>query len=233
MKLSYSGIYNPILSHFTGHFSGNGHSRQARVASPSSPATTSRFHFRQAAPHHLKGDQWQLKLLGKANAALAYEATLNHPTALQQGLDYYLAEPYTWQTHIQQIERYEQEQEAHKSFSFIVLNSAATQCLGMVRVMPLRPFLYYNNAPVHLLIRAGDNAAMITYWLADCTAGSRFPCEFIQSLHRWFSRNWEFDETFFRINPEDSHCLAPLTTSGLTAHFSLKVPPISYTFYGN
>ena len=179
-------------------------------------------------------DQWQLRPLSQAHAALAYEAILIYPTALiPQSREPYPTESYTWQNHIQRLKTVEQEQQTYKSFSYIVLNKAATKCLGMVRIMPLRPFLYYNNAPTHLIIRAGNNAAMISYWLAPCPAESSFACEFIQALQRWFNRNWEFDDYFFRINPSDSHCLATLADTGLNAQFSLKVPPDNYVFYSN
>ena len=234
MKLPYLGLHNPILSHFTNHFSGKGHGRQTSTRPATLPVTTSRFHFHRAAPHHLKGGQWQLQPLRQANAALTYEATLTYSTALiLQSRDTHLAEPYTWQDHLQQLEVVEQEHQTYKSFSFILLNKAASKCLGMVRIMPLRPFLYYNNAPTHLIIRAGDNAAMITYWLAPCPDDTTFACEFIQTLQRWFSRDWEFVDFYFRINPSDSHCLATLADTGLAAHFSLKVPPDNYVFYSN
>ena len=234
MKLPYLGIHNPILSHFTGRFASNGHSRQATIHSSPLPVTASRFHFRQTAPQSLRGSQWQLRPLSQANAALTYDAYLAHPISLiQQSRGLHLADSYTWQEHMQQIAAYEQDHRTHKAFSFIVLNKTATKCLGMVQVLPLRPFLYYNNAPAHLLVRAGDNAAMITYWLATCSDGSPFACEFIQALQRWFSREWEFDDYYFRINPSDAHCLSILAESGLATQFSLKVPPYDYAFYGN
>lgn len=233
MKLPYLGLHNPIISHFTDYFAGNGHGRQSPTR-PTLPVTTSRFHFNHPVPQTLKGNQWQLRPLSQAHAALAYEAILIYPTALiPQSREPHPTESYTWQNHIQRLKTVEQEQQTYKSFSYIVLNKAATKCLGVVGIMPLRPFLYYNNAPTHLIIRAGDNAAMISYWLAPCPDDSAFACEFIQALQRWFNRNWEFDDYFFRINPSDSHCLATLADTGLNAQFSLKVPPDNYVFYSN
>jgi RimJ/RimL family protein N-acetyltransferase len=234
MKLPYLGIHNPILSHLTDRFSGKGNGRHTTAPSSQPAITTSRFHFSKAVPKSLKGDQWQLQKLQQTNAALTYEAYLNHPAALlQQSQDRFLPQPYTWQDHTKQIATYEQEHQTHSGFSYTVLNKAGTKCLGMVQVMPLRPFLYYNNAPAHLIIRANHNAAMITYWLAPCPTESNFPCQFIQALQRWFDRTWEFDDYYFRINPSDTHCLTTVADSGLEAHFSLKVPPVNYTFYGH
>lgn len=234
MKLPYLDAYHLILSRFTGHFATSSHSRQTATGTSSSPVTNSRFHFRKTVPKKLKGNHWQLQAIQQDNAALIYDAYLSHHSALTQAdQKSHLKEPYTWQEYLKQMATYDQDHQTHKTFSFIVLNKAATKCLGMVQIGPLRPFLYYNNAPVHLMIRAGDNAAMITYWLTPCTAESTFPCQFIQALQGWFAHDWEFDDYFFRVNPSEAHCLFPLADSGLTAHFNLKVPPHNYAFYGN
>jgi hypothetical protein len=233
MKLSYLGLHNPILSHFSRFSSQNddhGHGRHRPSSSPS--VTSTRFQFNNSTPHHLKSSQWQLQPLQTANAALAYEAYLSNPNALvTHRRSSHLVKSYTWQDHIERIDRFELEHQIHARFSFIVLDNTAAKCLGCVHIRPLRPFLYYSSAPAHLIVRAQDNTALITYWLHSCLEPS-FQTQFLATLHQWLTRKWEFPDHFFRVNLGTDDTTAVMENAGLQSQFSLKFPTYHYEFYG-
>lgn len=229
MKLPYLGLNNPLLTLFDGRLAPqNGRQPSSRSSIPGS-----RFQLDQPVPRCLTSDTWQLCLLQMENAATAYEAYLTNPQAvIQHSPHAHLVEPYTWQAHQERVARCLQEQQTHAGFTFILLHRELGKCLGCVHVQPLRPFLRYNNAPVHLLVRAGENAAMITYWLIPAYLHSNLHTAFIAKLHHWLSHEWGLLDHFFRVTPCQKETIALLEQNGLKTHFSLPASPHLYVFYG-
>lgn len=246
MKLPYLGASNPLLTQLRQRIGGQSHGRCATTPSPGSTVGSSRFRFQQPAPSALKGSDWQLQPLQKANAALTYEAYLTNPDApMHRDGRCQAAEVYTWRDHIERIERAEQEHHAYKRFSFAVLSAAAlsaaalsaasTKCLGCIHLAPLRLFLGRHNAPDSLLATTSDNTALVLYWICRSHRETPFAVQLIQSLNRWLTQAWELEGHFFCVNPADLTAVHTLQAAGLQLRFSLDTVthPGPYTFFGD
>lgn len=234
MKLPYLGANNPMIMQLHRHLVGQNHGR-CPMTSPSSSVGSTRFRFQQPVPSALKGKAWQLQPLQKANAALTYEAYLTNPDApVHRNGRCQTDEAYTWQDHIKQIEKAEQEHNTHKQFSFAILSAIKNKCLGCMHLMPLRPFLTHYNAPDHLLGTNGENSAMILYWLCRSHRNRDFSYQFISALHQWLDHDWELEGHLFRVDSTDMTAVQALQAAGLHLHFSLDVAvrPVPYAFYG-
>jgi RimJ/RimL family protein N-acetyltransferase len=230
MKLPYLGIHNPLLALLDGSLTNN----NGRQPSPRSSIAGSRFQLTRPVPNILKGETWQLCPLQINNAATAYEAYLTNPEAvIQHSPHTHLVEPYTWQAHQEHVARCVQAHQTHAGFTYILLDTETRKCLGCVQVQPLRPFLRYNNAPPHLIILAGDNAAMITYWLTPSHMSQTFHTSFISRLHNWLTHEWGLLDHFFRISHCQKETIALMEMCGLKTLFCLPTSPHRYIFMGS
>lgn len=231
MKLPYLGVHNPLLTLLDGRLTQH---PSPRRSSSSSAIAGSRFQLTKPVPRCLRGHTWQLCPLQSENAVTAYEAYLTNPQAvIQHDPHSYMVEPYTWEAHQERVARCIQEHQTHAGFTFILLDNELGKCLGCVHVQPLRPFLRYNNAPTHLLVRAGDNAAMITYWLAASHQHSDFQAPFITKLHNWLTHEWNLLDHFFRVSLCQNETVNAMKQSDLKAHFCLPASPHPYAFYSD
>ncbi len=239
MKLPYLGANNPMITQLHRRFVEQGHGR-CPTASPGSTVGGTRFCFQQPPPSTLKGREWQLQPLQKANAALTYEAYLTDPDApvyrnsVHRNGRCQADEAYTWQDHIERVEKAEQEHNTHKQFSFAILSATQNKCLGCVHLMPLRPFLVHYNALDHIRATSSQNSAMILFWLCRARRDQDFAYQLLNTLHHWLIHDWDLDDHLFRVYPTDVITVQALQAAGLRLHFSLDtaVMPTPYVFYG-
>jgi hypothetical protein len=169
-----------------------------------------------------------------ANAALTYEAYLTNPDApIHRTGKCHAVEGYTWGDHLRRLEEVEQEHRTHKRFSFAVLDTAGTKCLGCVHLALLRPFLLRYNASAQLLALAGDNTAMLTYWVCRPYRESELSQQLILAFHRWLNQEWELPDHLFRVDLAESIAIQTLTAAGLQLHFYFDVAIAlrHYAFY--
>lgn len=226
MKLPYIGIHNPILSKWP---------RQITWPASQPPIHScpfgdgSRFHLSHSIPNTLTGTTWHLQPLQLGNAAQTYEAYL---TTSELPLDFYnhSPEPYTWHDHLQRIEIVEQEHRTHKCFSFAILENKGRKCLGCLHLAPLRPFLNQYSAPAHVLVRASENAAMVSCWLRTSFFNSINSQMFFTRVHQWINEEWQLPDHYFRVASSQSNLCHILNASPFKARFQIDLPGIPHQF---
>lgn len=233
MKPPFLGRHHPLLSQLEVRLWGHG--RVPAHSPPSSLAGGSRFRLKQPVPAGLQGDGWLLRPLQMETAILTYEAYLTCPHLPLSGDDCcHEVAAYTWPDHMQRVEQLEQAQRSHRQFAYAILDAAGSRCLGCVLLRPIRPFLSRYQAPNHLLVRTSDNTAMVTFGLCHTLRQRPQRLALVRALHRWFLSAWEFDDHFFRLDPDDDQTVTAVEAAGLQPHFWMDVPLFSthYVFYG-
>lgn len=86
------------------------------------------------------------------------------------------------------------EHRARIAFTYTVLNTAQTTCLGCVYIKPLTDI---SVEDLNLQDTPSPRDALIRFWVTPPFLASRLDTHLLETLRDWFKRAWHFDHIYF------------------------------------
>ncbi|KAF2413826.1 hypothetical protein B1729_07775 [Microbacterium sp. B35-04] len=128
-----------------------------------------------------------------------------------------------------------QRHEAHRAFTYAVLDPAGDQSLGCVYLFPTTAAFLARSAVTS--VGDADWAAVdaVTYfWVRGSRIGTGMDARLLAALRTWFAEEWRFQRPVFVTNEQFSQQAALLDGTDLRLQFELREPdkPGTYLVYG-
>lgn len=183
-------------------------------------------------PSELRTDEFKLRPITADDAALDYEAVMNTRESLR------LWEQSTWpEDHFtvgdnrQDLTDMEERHNAHRAFSYTVLDPSDTECLGCVYVFPHNATFLEKSTVVAL----GDDMwaqtdAVVYFWVRRSGMESSMDARLLESLRAWFRDEWQMSNVVFVVSKQFEHQVELLRATDMAVRFELTEPEKSGSF---
>lgn len=141
---------------------------------------------------------------------------------------------FTLADNLEDLERHEREHINRESFTFTVMNSDETECLGCIYIFPLTA-RWLSKAEATSL---GDTAlteyeAVILFWIRQSRLAEEMDRQLLDVLRPWFAQEWTFNGHLFLTNEQFEQQVAMFEEADLQRQIDFKLPnqPGTYLAY--
>jgi hypothetical protein len=178
------------------------------------------------APPGLIAGEFVLRPIREADAESDHEAVMETRGFLREweGTGW-PDENFTVEANREDLLRLERRHSDGESFTYTVVSSAQTNCLGCVYVFPTSAKLFSNA----LVGRIGqdnwnDFGAAIYFWVRQSRLPDRLDERLVEALDEWLRREWEIEHYLFITSEVAAHQVQLLQRFGRTKRFELSFP---------
>ena len=199
---------------------------ESKERDPSRESKSMRFYPEQSPiPTGLRDAEFILRPLRASDNELDYDAVMESKSMLR------VWEQSDWPTddfsladNLKDLERHEREHQEGKAFTFTVMNSDETECLGCVYINPLASMLQKLNAGDDLIQTLGDDEAVVMFWVRRSQLPQGLDDRLLGALIDWFDQEWEFSRVLFSTNSSSPRQVDRFTARALKLHYALEIP---------
>ena len=135
------------------------------------------------------------------------------------------ADDFTVADNLKDLQRHEREHINRESFTFTVMNTTETECLGCIYIFPLtaRWLSHAETTPI------GDTdwanyEAVILFWIRQSRLAEAMDRNLLDILRPWFKQEWTFDGHLFLTNEQCEQQVAMFEGANLQLQFEVKQP---------
>jgi hypothetical protein len=135
------------------------------------------------------------------------------------------ADDFTLADNLEDLQRHEREHINRESFTFTVMSSTETECLGCIYIFPLT---------VRWLAKAktmsiGDidwenHEAAILFWIRQSRLAEAMDRSLLDTLRPWFEQEWTFDGYLFLTNEQIEQQVSMFEGAGLQLQIEVQLP---------
>ena len=160
-------------------------------------------------PEEKRTNRLLLRPLRATDVELDYDAVMSSAEQLRRwSQSGWPADDFTLAQNLDDLQRHEHEHRERVAFTFTVLNSHGTRCLGCVYITPLR----HQAAQ---LCAGAAYAADVGFWVHTSELANDLDKHLLATLREWFKTEWAFDCIVFTINQQEARQAALLSEAGL------------------
>lgn len=185
-------------------------------------------------PEGLRAGEMWLQPLRTAHVALDYEALMaSHEMLRMWSQSSWPSADFTIEENWKDLDRHEQEHLNREAFTYTVLDSTGTLCLGCVYLQPLSDELQ-NAQSVRDAVGEEACAAVVRFWVRESRLADDLDRQLIEALFTWFEREWPFALVLFRTARDDSRQVRLFESLGLALQHEVKDThgPATWLYYG-
>ncbi|MEM7531773.1 MAG: hypothetical protein AAF639_06340 [Chloroflexota bacterium] len=179
----------------------------------------------KSVPQTLVTKQFLLRAITIADVELDYNAVMSSKDLLRRLFQStWPADDFTLAANRKDLEHHVQLAEGREQFTYTMLNSDKTLCLGAVYVRPLRV------PPPEWTLRTGDfplpveGEAAIDFWVTPSASSDNLDRDLVAVLLDWFDNVWDFPRVSYRTNENMPHQVEILQAHGLRERYLIKRP---------
>ena len=186
-------------------------------------------------PEELRTSDFLVRPLRASDATIDYAAYMASPDVIRiHSGGRWSTDTFTLAENQQQAAHHEQDHQARRNFTFLLLTPDQTASLGCVYYLPLVPFLHRVAAPSALVAQVAETTAMITFWVRQEHQHTSLALHVVSAIHNWLREDWPFADHVFRVTQEEYTSVRALEQSGLQVRFDLDITtsPYHYRFFG-
>ncbi len=167
-------------------------------------------------PAGLQTDEFLLRMLCASDAALDYDAVISsrEQLLLKSGGDW-PREGFTLEENLADLHRHERDFQERRGFTYTVMNTPETECLGCVYLYPLSDLLQRAKASQERLARVGDYEARVWFWVRTSRLADHLDARLLAALRRWLAEEWAFARVVFSVTSRETQHLELLQQAGL------------------
>lgn len=175
-------------------------------------------------PAGLQTADFLLRPLRTTDVVLDYAAVMESKELLRQWSgSNWPADDFTVADNLKDLELHENEHLQRQAFTFTVLHSSGTPCLGCVYINPLRQLLESGHADPAELVMVSEREAVTRFWVRPAGLAEGLDERLLAALISWLSRDWAFPGLLFRTNENDRRQVALLEKQGFVQYYTLQV----------
>ena len=184
-------------------------------------------------PAGLRTDEFVLRMLRAADAALDYDAVISsrEQLRLKSGGEW-PREGFTLAENLADLERHERDFHERSGFTYTVMNPTETECLGCVYIYPLLALLQRVNASPERIAQVGDYEARVWFWARSSRLADHLDARLLEALRRWLGREWAFSRVVFSVNANEAEHISLLQQAGLREQESVQGKRGTLYLYG-
>lgn len=186
-------------------------------------------------PETLRTPDLLARPLRAADAALDYAAYMESPAVIRaHSGGRWPTEGFSLAENTRLAAAHEREHLQRRAFTFTLLAPDEQSCLGCLYIRPLLAFLRRAQAPAWLAARAGERAAMVTFWLHERHQHGPLPDRLVQAAQAWLSETWRLEGYMYRVSPDERRSILALERAGLECLAGLALegdPPLRFELY--
>ena len=179
-----------------------------------------------APPTAYRNEEFVLCPLRTSHVEIDYAALMVSKEMLRRwGGGAWPADNFDLEANLADLAEHQKEHETGLAYTFTLLNPAEDECLGCVYIEPLFRYLELGRQtkPAHET-SASDFKAVVRFWVKQPRLIDNLDRRLFQALIAWISKEWVFNQVFFRVNSRDRRQVALVEEAELQLHYTLHVP---------
>ena len=177
-------------------------------------------------PDRLVTDDFLIRPLLATDVELDYAAVMESREILRKWeQSTWPADDFTLAGNLKDLQRHEREHLNREAFTFTVMNSAETECLGCIYIYPrtARWLARAEAAPVGKT-KWTQHEAVIRFWIRQSRLAEGMDRQLLDVLRPWFAQEWAFDGHLFHTSEQFEQQVTMWEEAGLQLQFELKDP---------
>lgn len=175
-------------------------------------------------PDGLVTESLVIRPLLETDVELDYEAVMETRDFLRKWeQSTWPADDFTLEANLKDLERHASEHRERVSFTYTVMNSAETACLGCIYIFP-RTVRWLARASVNATAHAdwADFEAVLLFWVRQSRIEDGLDRQLLALLRKWVVEQWAFDGLLFMTNEQCERQVAMWEAAGLTLQFEIQ-----------
>jgi ribosomal protein S18 acetylase RimI-like enzyme len=183
-------------------------------------------------PVELRTDEVLLRMLRATDVDLDYDAVMaSRDRLLIRSRGSWPRDGFTREENLSDLQGHERDHLARTSFTYTVMNLSETLCLGCVYINPLDGTLRRLGATEGQLATAGDDEAVVTFWVRPDHGGPDLDRRLFDALRSWFAREWAFARVTFMANESQHREQQLYEGAGLRRRYAVDAPEVAGAYY--
>jgi hypothetical protein len=177
-------------------------------------------------PDGLVTNEFLIRPLSATDVELDYAAVMESKEFLRKwDQSSWPADDFTLAGNLEDLERHEREHIDRKSFTFTVMNTTETECLGCIYIFPLTArWLSKAEATPIGATDWTDYEAVVLFWIRQSRLAEAMDRKLLDVLRPWFEQAWTFDGHLFLTNEQFEQQVAMLEEANLQLEFEIELP---------
>lgn len=174
------------------------------------------------APEILKTNEFLVCPLRATDVELDYDAVISSCAELwlRSGGNW-PREGFTLEENLADLVRHEREHLERSAFTFTVMNSTETECLGCIYINPLASMLKRADGSADQLAEVGEQEAWVTFWVRQSRLADHLDARLLQQLLTWFKTEWAFTRVVFAARKERERQVRLFNEAGMRLLYTL------------
>ena len=181
-------------------------------------------------PDGLVTNEFLIRPLLATDVELDYAAVMESKEFLRKwDQSSWPADDFTLADNLEDLQRHEREHINRESFTFTVINSTETECLGCIYIFPRTVRWLSQAETIPVGDSEGDTAwddyeAVILFWIRQSRIAEAMDRRLPDILRPWFEQEWTFDGHLFMTNEQVEQQVSMFEGAGLQLQFEVKFP---------
>lgn len=172
-------------------------------------------------PAELRTGEFLVRMLRAGDVELDYDAVIaSRPILLLRSSGRWPREGFTIAENLADLQGHEADHLNRTAFTYTVMNTAETYCLGCVYIKPLQALL--SRLGAHESV--GEADADVSFWVRPDHYAADLDRRLLAALREWFRDAWAFPRVVFTANAEQERDLAIFEGAGLERAYIVDVP---------
>lgn len=145
-------------------------------------------------PEQLRTIQFLIRPLRIADVKMDYKAVIaSRENLLKRSAGRWPKEGFTIEENLHDLEYHEKQHDARNEFTFTVLNSEESECLGCIYIFPLEKSLKDSVGEEDLAsLKIKDYEAYLSFWVTPSAIEQDWDIRLLEALRGWFAEDWAF-----------------------------------------
>jgi hypothetical protein len=177
-------------------------------------------------PDGLVTNEFLIRPLSATDVELDYAAVMESREFLRKWeQSTWPADDFTLAGNLKDLERHEREHINRESFTFTVMNSTETECLGCIYIFPLTA-RWLSQAETTPMGDAdwANYEAVVLFWIRQSRLVEAMDRQLLDILRPWLEQKWTFDGYLFLTNEQFEQQVAMFEAANLQFQIEVKLP---------
>lgn len=175
-------------------------------------------------------DEFVLEPLRTSHVALDYDAVMETRTALRRwSASSWPADDFTLEENLQDLAMHSQEHDEGVAFTYTILSTDRSTCLGCVYIKPLFPL--FAQAHEAATGERPTNGARVTFWVRESSVRDGLDTRVLRHLMDWFADTWPVDRVVYFTSDGDERHQQLFEEAGLVQAYAVAGAHARYLAY--
>ena len=184
-----------------------------------------------AVPEGFRTRGFWVRPLRETDAEADYEAVMDSPSTLRAwSQSSWPPDDFTLESNRADLAQHEAEHVERVAFTYTVMASSGSPCLGCIYMNDLRFVLEQMGASTEELARAGDTGAYVTFWIRASRWADGMDRRLLGLLLEWLDKEWSFPLVSFGTKTTDPRQQNLFTDHGLVERWRYPIRDTGESF---